>query len=181
MITRLTRIAVLALVLVLGVRTGSALADTAGTVNVRQMMYGQGSATAGQTGNLTMAAVTTAAPAYTNGQTSPLNMTPGGLLRVDASGATIGVTQGALGTVINFQTAVTTSEAALATNTSKAVCVKAALANTAIVYLGTTAVTTLTGYELSAGDQICLALTNSNLVHAISASGTQTLTTVALN
>lgn len=42
----------------------------------------QGSTTSGQTGSLVMAAVTTAVPAYTTAQTSPLSMTTDGALRV---------------------------------------------------------------------------------------------------
>lgn len=51
----------------------------------------QGSTTSGQTGSLTQAAVTTAAPSYTTGQTSPLSLTTGGALRVDASAQTLTV------------------------------------------------------------------------------------------
>jgi hypothetical protein len=45
----------------------------------------QGSTTAGQSGNFIQAAVTTAAPAYTTGQTSPLSLTTTGSLRIDNS------------------------------------------------------------------------------------------------
>jgi hypothetical protein len=48
----------------------------------------QGSTTSGQLGSLIQGAVTTAAPAYTTGQTSPLSLTTTGLLRVDGSGVT---------------------------------------------------------------------------------------------
>lgn len=48
----------------------------------------QASTTSGQSGPLVQGAVTTAAPTYTTAQTSPLSLTTGGLLRVDASGAT---------------------------------------------------------------------------------------------
>ena len=44
---------------------------------------GQGSTTAGQTGNLIMGAVTTAAPTYTTGQTNPLSLDTTGALRVN--------------------------------------------------------------------------------------------------
>lgn len=50
--------------------------------------FAQGSTTVGQRGVLIQGAVTTAAPVYTTGQTSPLSITIGGLLRVDGSGAT---------------------------------------------------------------------------------------------
>lgn len=48
----------------------------------------QGSTTAGQTGGLTQAAVTTAAPSYSTAQTSPLSLTTTGNLRVTDSAAT---------------------------------------------------------------------------------------------
>jgi hypothetical protein len=48
----------------------------------------QGSTTSGQKGFLELGAVTTAAPTYTTGQSSPLSLTTGGLLRVDGSGVT---------------------------------------------------------------------------------------------
>lgn len=74
----------------------------------------QGSTTSGQTGGLTQAAVTTAAPSYTTAQTSPLSLTTGGALRVDASAAslTVGthaVTQSGTWTVQPGNTANTTA------------------------------------------------------------------------
>lgn len=47
----------------------------------------QGSPTAGQNGTLVQGAITTAAPTYTDGQTSPLSLTTTGALRVDTSGS----------------------------------------------------------------------------------------------
>lgn len=47
----------------------------------------QGSTTSGQSGALVQGAVTTAAPSYTTGQTSPLSLTTGGALRVDVGAA----------------------------------------------------------------------------------------------
>lgn len=55
---------------------------------VTALTLAQGSTTSGQTGSLTLGAVTTAAPSYTNAQTSPLSLTPAGALRVDGSGVT---------------------------------------------------------------------------------------------
>jgi hypothetical protein len=48
----------------------------------------QGSTTSGQTGSLSMGAVTTSAPTYTTAQTSPLSLTTAGALRVDNSANT---------------------------------------------------------------------------------------------
>lgn len=130
----------------------------------------QGSTTSGQSGVLDQGAVTTAAPTYTTGQTSPLSLTTGGLLRVDASGTTIPVTSGAVGTFFAGQQAVTASAVALATNSAKQVCVKALTANGLTVYIGPSGVTTSTGMELAAGDSQCLGLNNSNLIFVIASS-----------
>lgn len=53
----------------------------------------QASTTSGQKGTLIQAAVTTAAPTYTTAQTSPLSLTTTGLLRIDASGTVVSVSQ----------------------------------------------------------------------------------------
>ena len=77
----------------------------------------QGSTTAGQTGGLMQAAVTTAAPTYTTAQTSPLSLTTSGNLRVSDSTAQttlaslLTAAQGAnpvnLNTVVTAQTGLT--------------------------------------------------------------------------
>lgn len=56
--------------------------------SVTGLQVSQGSATSGQKGGLTLGAVTSAAPTYTNAQTSPLSLTTAGALRVDGSAAT---------------------------------------------------------------------------------------------
>lgn len=65
---------------------------TNGTVNPTTAsswgLNAQGSATTGQIGELGLAAVTTGAPAYTSGQSSPFSLTTAGALRVDASATT---------------------------------------------------------------------------------------------
>lgn len=71
----------------LGTLNGVAL-DT----SVNGLLAAQGSATSGEKGPLVQGAVTTAAPTYTTGQTNPLSLTTGGLLRVDASGVAVPVT-----------------------------------------------------------------------------------------
>ena len=68
--------------------TAAVAADKALVVSVSPntpltLGYAQGAATAGEVGPLNQAAVTTAAPSYTTGQTSPLSLTPAGGLRVD--------------------------------------------------------------------------------------------------
>ena len=55
-----------------------------------------GSTTSGQTGNVHMGAVTTAAPTYTTGQSDPLSLTTAGALRVDASATTQPISASAL-------------------------------------------------------------------------------------
>ncbi len=56
--------------------------EVAGTVTSTGGTVAQGSTTSGQTGVLTQGAVTTAAPAYDTGETSPLSLTTAGDLRV---------------------------------------------------------------------------------------------------
>ena len=87
----------------IGTTNGIAL-DT----SVNGLLRTQGSATASQTGPLVMGAVTTAAPAYTTAQTSPLSLTTAGGLRVDGSAVTqpvsiatsVTVTQGAAASLL---------------------------------------------------------------------------------
>lgn len=64
--------------------TGGLALDT----SVTGLQVSQGSTTAGEKGGLTLGAVTTAAPTYTTGQSSPLSLTTAGAIRVDASGST---------------------------------------------------------------------------------------------
>lgn len=68
----------------------SALQTTGNTSlsTIASSILSQGSTTSGQSGPLAQGAVTTAAPTYTTGQTSPLSLTTGGALRVDASSST---------------------------------------------------------------------------------------------
>lgn len=53
---------------------------------IANAQVGQGSTTSGQNGPLVQGAVTTASPTYTNGQTSPISLTPSGGLRAAQSG-----------------------------------------------------------------------------------------------
>jgi hypothetical protein len=66
-----------------------------GTNKIGVTGVAQGSTTSGEYGDLVQGAVTTAAPSYTTGQTSPLSLTTVGNLRVDGSS----VTQPVSGTV----------------------------------------------------------------------------------
>lgn len=74
------------------------------------------------------------------------------------------------GTVLSGQQSVTGTAAALATHTTKSICVKASLANTINVFVGPTGVTTGTGLELTPGAGACLSATNSNLVFVIAST-----------
>jgi hypothetical protein len=68
----------------LAVESGGKLA----TIATNTALKSQGSTTSGQSGNLVMGAVTTAAPSYTTAQTSPVSLTTAGRLRIDGSGTT---------------------------------------------------------------------------------------------
>lgn len=94
-----------------GVASGTALPVSAASLPLptgAATAVAQGSTTSGQVGSLTQGAVTTAAPSYTNGQTSPLSLDTSGNLRVNvvAGGAgggnvTGGTAHDAVGTSVN--------------------------------------------------------------------------------
>lgn len=67
----------------IGTTNGLALDAT-----VSGLQVSQGSTTSGEKGSLIQGAVTTASPAYTTAQTSPLSLTTAGALRTDASATT---------------------------------------------------------------------------------------------
>src|SRR5690348_17195236 len=56
--------------------------------SINGILLSQASTTSGQKGPLVQGAVTTGAPTYTTGQTSPLSLTTAGALRVDGSAVT---------------------------------------------------------------------------------------------
>jgi hypothetical protein len=92
----------------IGTTNGLAL-DT----SVNGILVSQGSTTSGEKGPLIQGAVTTASPAYTTAQTSPLSLTTAGALRVDGSA----VTQPVSGSVIvNKSTTGTITSAAGSTS-----------------------------------------------------------------
>ena len=162
----------------------------------------QGSTTSGQSGPLIQGAVTTSAPTYTTAQTNPLSLLTTGALRTDLS-SWIGSTaptvgsktsansipvviasdqaQTALTSIVTGQQAVTATAAVLPTNTAKQVCIKVLTAGTQDVYYGPSGVTTANGNQLSAGDAVCLAISNSNLVYVIAASTGSTVGFHVLN
>ena len=73
---------------------------------------------------------------------------------------------------ITGQQAVTTSAVALPTTTDIIqVVIKANRANAAPVYIGPAGVTTVTGFELGAGDAIQLTTENMGLLYVIAAAG----------
>ncbi len=71
------------------------------------------------------------------------------------------------GSVVSFQQAVTASAVVLASNSVHGFCVKALPTNAITVYVGSSGVTTATGYPLAAGDSICYQGSNTNLVYVI--------------
>jgi hypothetical protein len=87
------------------------------------------------------------------------------------------------GTVFHGQTAIPTTVGgtALAANACKSVVVKNLQSNAAIIWVGVTGVTAGTGYELNPGESLTLQVSNSNLIYALSASGTQNLCFIGTN
>ena len=68
------------------------------------------------------------------------------------------------------QQAVTGTAAALTSNASKNVCIKANIANTINVYVGATGVTTSTGFELPPGTGTCQYISNTNLMFVVAST-----------
>tara|TARA_B100000073_G_C23528259_1_gene490926 strand:+ start:273 stop:563 length:291 start_codon:yes stop_codon:yes gene_type:complete len=91
-----------------------------------------------------------------------------------------GVFGGLPDAVIQFQTTVGTSAAALASSApADSLTFLADAANGATVFIGnSSSVTTSNGYPLAAGSAITLKISNSNLVYAISGSSNQKLHTI---
>lgn len=121
--------------------------------NTDNLNLSQGSSTSGQKGALIQAAVTTAAPSYTNAQTSPLSLTTAGALRVDSSGSTVTVTDSRPATASLTNVASSASSVSiLSSNSSRRV---ATLFNdsTQLLYLkfGTTASSTSYTVQIAAG------------------------------
>lgn len=114
-------------------------------VNIKASSLGlaQGSNTAGQTGQLDMAAVTTTAPSYTTGQTSPLSLDASGGLRIGSqypAGSTP-ITASATGT-----TAATTATLSTGVGVTTYLCGFSIRANATAAATGNATVTgTITG------------------------------------
>lgn len=71
---------------------------------------------------------------------------------------------------LSGQQAVTGTAAALASNSSKNVCVKALISNTINVYIGPSGTTTATGDELTPGEGRCYTLSNTNLIFVVAST-----------
>lgn len=126
----------------------SALPTGAATeATLAKLPLAQGSTTSGQSGVLEQGAVTTAAPTYTTGQTSPLSLTTVGALRTDSSATTqpISATSLPLPTGASTSTLQTTGNASLSSIDTKTPALGQALAAASTpVVLTAAQITTLT-------------------------------------
>jgi hypothetical protein len=95
--------------------------------------------------------------------------------------ATVATQAAGNASVLSGQQAVTVSAAALGTNTTKTVCIKALAANTMNVYVGASGVTTATGMELAPGNAYCVPATNTNLFYVIASATGASVSWVASN
>jgi len=101
----------------------------------------------------------------------------------DSSGSRFPVKMGdGLGaaSVISGQISLTGAEAALPSVSARRFKLKAHTDNTDFVYLGTTGVTSSTGYPLWAGDMLEVEVSALNVIHAIVGSSTQKLSYLGL-
>lgn len=130
----------------------------ASTAALQPTNAAQGSTTAGQTGNLMQAAVTTGSPAYTTAQTSPLSLTTAGALRVDASATT----QPISGTVTAAQTTAANLNATVVGTGTFAV--QATLQASAATAIGKVDPNTIGSWGLQVSTQNSATPTNGGLV-----------------
>lgn len=96
----------------------------------------------------------------------------------DANGARFPIKLGeglSASAVVSGQIALSGVEVALTTVASRRFRLKAHTDNTGIIYVGTTGVTTGTGFPLWPGDLLDVEVSNLNVIHAIVSTGTQTL------
>lgn len=85
--------------------------------------------------------------------------------------------------VLHFQTSIPTTAGGtqLASNACKEATVKNLLSNSNIIWVGITGVSSSNGYELNPGESLTLKVSNTNLIYCLSASGSQTVCTIATN
>lgn len=102
-----------------------------------------------------------AVPTWTEGDLVVESVDLQGNQRVTVAGNTV---------VLSGQQSVTGSAVALATNTTKAACVKALVSNLINVFVGPSGITTSTGYLLAPGESVCLPATNTNLLFVIAST-----------
>ena len=81
---------------------------------------------------------------------------------------------------VSGQISLTGAEAALSSAVARRFKLKANTDNSDVIYLGTTGVTTATGYPLWPGDLLEVEVSNLNILHAIVGSGTQKLSYLGL-
>lgn len=87
-------------------------------------------------------------------------------------------------TILNGKTTVTTAGTRVvlaASATVKSVTIKAAIANSGIIYVGNSTVSASNGFELSAGDTVSLDIANLNTISIDSSTNSQSVTYIGIN
>lgn len=129
---------------------------------------------------LTGGAYNSSPPAPTSGEQEPLQLDSSANLKVNVATAlpagtnAIGTVAPSLssGALVNGEQAVTATAAALpSTSLTRPACIQALTGNSLTVYVGTSGVTTSTGFPLPAGASLCnLPVSNLNQVYVIASS-----------
>lgn len=169
----------------IGAVTGASGVALARDSSVTGLQVAQGSTTSGQSGSLTLGAVTTAAPSYTTAQSSPLSLTTVGALRVDASATTqpvsgtVSITTGGQVTPLPSTTAAghSTTFTALSLGATTVVSVKASAGNIGAISLRNNSAATryLKLYNLATGS-VTPGTTSAQLNIGVAAGATRDIT-----
>lgn len=141
--------------------------------SVTALQVTQGSTTSGQKGNLVLGSVTTAAPAYTNGQTSPISLTTSGSIRVDGSAVTQPISAASLPLPTGASTSAnqTTANTSLASIDGKLTHGQATMANSVPVALASDQSALTPGADISGNGTIgALNATFALTIHGCSST-----------
>jgi hypothetical protein len=114
----------------------------------------------------------------------PAALGAGGGLKIDGSGTALPVTINVPTTPSSGKTTVTTAGTRVAlagTTTIKSVTIKALITNTGLIYVGSSAVASTNGFQLSAGDSVSLDISDPSVINIDSDVNGEGVTYITVN